>query len=144
MVRCFGDPVGNQKTQTNERTCFQEVRATGLQMRGTKTNAFMARRGAVAWFLSKLSGGQPALLLDPCCSVLRKGFNGGYKYRRIQVTGEERYTDEPLKNAYSHPHDALQYVALESGGVQATMPRAAPSRNVPAHRVTDKATGLLG
>lgn len=147
MIRCFGDPAGNQKAQTDEKTCFQEVRNAGLQIRAPqdKSNSFPARRSAVAWFLSKLTGGQPAMLLDPCCGVLRKGFNGGYKYRRIQVTGEERYTEEPAKNKYSHPHDALQYVALESGGLQATMPKGQQTRRqAPAHQVTDRATGVLG
>ena len=139
----FGDPAGNQKAQTDERTCFQEVKAAGLRIRGAKTNGFVARRGAVAWFLSKLSGGQPTLVLDPCCAMLRKGFNGGYKYRRIQVVGEERFTEEPLKNGYSHPHDALQYVALESGGVQATA-RPAQNRRMPPLHISDSATGVLG
>lgn len=120
LIVCIGDPAGAQKAQTDEKSCFDEVKATGLKIRPAKSNAWLPRRGAVAWFLSKLSGGQPMLLLDPCCKVLRKGFNGGYKYRRIQVIGEERYTDVPAKNGYSHPHDGLQYVAMESGGLQAT------------------------
>lgn len=144
MIRVFGDPAGNQKAQTDERSCFDEVRAAGLSVRAAKTNAYLPRRGAVAWFLSKLSGGQPTMLLDPCCTVLRKGFNGGYKYRRIQVTGEERYTDEPLKNAYSHPHDALQYVALEHGGVQALMKDKRPSAAARPFRIADRSTGVLG
>lgn len=144
MIRVFGDPAGNQKAQTDERSCFDEVRAAGLSVRAAKTNAYLPRRGAVAWFLSKLSGGQPTLLLDPCCAVLRKGFNGGYKYRRIQVTGEERYTDEPMKNAYSHPHDALQYVALEHGGVQALMKDGRPPVQARPFRVADRSTGVLG
>jgi hypothetical protein len=142
MIRCFGDPAGKQKAQTDEKTCEQEVRAVGLHIRGARTNGFVARRSGVAWFLSKLSGGQPMFVLDPCCAVLRKGFNGGYKYRRIQVTGEERYTDEPVKNAYSHPHDALQYVALESGGVQA-MQEAPPPPRLPRFRIADAATGVM-
>jgi len=142
LIRCFGDPAGNQKAQTDERTCFQEVRGAGLNVRGAKTNGFGARRGAVAWFLNKLSGGQPMLLLDPCCGVLRKGFNGGYKYRRIQVTGEERYADEPNKNQYSHPHDALQYVALESGGIQALVVPQKPARTVDYSRHIDREMGL--
>ena len=136
LIRCFGDPAGNQKAQTDERTCFQEVRAADLSIRGARTNAFKARRDGVAWFLSKLSGGHPMFLLDgKACPVLRKGFNGGYKYRRIQVTGEERFTEEPMKNAYSHPHDALQYVALESGGVQAML--AEQMRNRPQPKTVD-------
>ena len=145
MIRLFGDPAGNQKAQTDEKTCFQEVRAADLQISSARTNAFLARRGSVAWFLSKLIGGQPALLLDPCCVMLRKGFNGGYKYRRVQVVGEERYTDEPVKNGYSHPHDGLQYVALESGGVQAMGPqKQQPTRRVENFRQSHAETGLLG
>lgn len=119
MIECFGDPAGKQKAQTDERSCFQEVDEAGLSIRAAQTNAFLPRRDAVAWFLTRLADGQPTFLLNKKCAVLRKGFNGGYKFRRIQVTGEERYTEEPLKNAYSHPHDALQYVATESGGLQA-------------------------
>lgn len=120
LILCIGDPAGAQKSQqTDEKTCFTEVKAAGLKIRAARSNSFLPRRGAVAWFLSKLSGGQPMYLMDPCCSVLRKGFNGGYKYRRIQVIGEERFTEEPMKNSYSHPHDALQYVAMETGGLQA-------------------------
>lgn len=47
--------------------------------------------------------------LTRTCKALRKGFNGGYRYRQLQVAGDERYTDEPDKNQYSHIHDAAQY-----------------------------------
>lgn len=119
LIRCIGDPAGEQKSQADAKTCFEEAKAAGLKIKAAVTNSFLPRRGAVAWFMSKLSVGKPMLVLDPCCHLLRKGFNGGYKYRRVQVTGEERYTDEPVKNRFSHPHDALQYIALEYGGVQA-------------------------
>jgi hypothetical protein len=37
---------------------------------------------------------------------------GRYQFRRVKVSGSaERYHDEPEKNEYSHPHDALQYAA---------------------------------
>lgn len=126
MIVFIGDPAGEQKAQTDEKSCFDEVRAKKLKIRPAKSNAWLPRRGAVAWFLSKLSGGQPTFLLDPVCTVLRKGFNGGYKYRRIKVTGEERFADEPVKNKYSHPHDALQYAAMESGGIQALQAQSRP------------------
>lgn len=146
MIQGFGDPAGEQKAQTDEKTCFQEVKAAGVRIRAPqhlKGNSFVARRSAVAWFLSKLSGGQPTFLLDgKACPVLRKGFNGGYKYRRIQVTGEERYTEEPAKNAYSHPHDALQYVACEIGGIQAVKPPP-KTPTLPVFRPADAATGVL-
>ena len=122
MMRVRGDPAGRQRAQTDERSCFDELLAAKIPIEPAKTNAWLARRGAVAWFLGRLVDGKPALLLSERCSTLRKGFNGAYRYRRLQVAGQERYTEEPEKNAYSHPHDALQYAALEYGGVEAMKP----------------------
>jgi len=140
LIVCIGDPAGAQKAQTDEKSCFQEVKAKKLKIRAAKSNAWLPRRGGVVWYLSKLTGGRPAFLLDPCCTVLRKGFNGGYKYRRIQVVGEERYTDEPMKNKYSHPHDALQYAAMESGGKQA-IPERSPRQHVTEFEPHDPEVG---
>jgi hypothetical protein len=39
--------------------------------------------------------------------------------------GEERFAERPLKNAYSHIHDALQYAALAA---------EEPGRKTPARR----------
>ena len=51
--------------------------------------------------------------------MLRKGFQGRYAYRRMQIGGvEERFHDVPDKNEYSHPHDALQYVTARLFGNQ--------------------------
>lgn len=145
MIELIGDPAGEQKAQTDEKSCFQEVRAKNLRIRAAKTNAYLPRRGAVAWYLSKLIGGQPGFILDEDCKVLRKGFNGGYKYRRVQVTGDERYTDEPVKNKFSHPHDALQYAAMETGGIQAITQGQRPAApRLPTYRTRDSAAGMLG
>ena len=58
--------------------------------------------------------GKAGFLLSPSCNQLRKGFLGGYHYRRIQTSGE-RYEDRPNKNKFSHVHDALQYLMLGAG-----------------------------
>jgi hypothetical protein len=63
-----------------------------------------------------MTDGAPSVQLSPNCKTLRKGFNGAYKYRRLQIAGEERFTEKPDKNEFSHPHDALQYVALRLRG----------------------------
>mgnify|MGYP001593502366 CR=1 FL=1 len=138
MIVCIADPAGSQRAQTDEKSCFDEVKAKKLKIRSAKSNAWLPRRGSVAWFLSKLSSGQPMFLIDPCCKMLRKGFNGGYKYRRIQVIGEERYTEEPMKNSYSHPHDALQYVAMETGGLQSLKPKDAKQPSIPGWEPLDE------
>ena len=54
------------------------------------------------------------ILIDPKCNNLIKGFDGGYHYRRMQVSGE-RYDEKPNKNRFSHVHDALQYMLLGAG-----------------------------
>ena len=41
-------------------------------------------------------------------------FRSGYHYRRLQVSGD-RYDEKPLKNRYSHVHDALQYLMMGAG-----------------------------
>ena len=108
-----GDPAGVKRMDTDERTVFDELEDAGLPAKPASTNNFLPRRESVAGYLTRLIDGEPAFLLSPKAKVLRKGFNGGYRYRRIQVAGEARYKDEPDKNEYSHPHDALQYEGLK-------------------------------
>jgi len=109
-----GDPAGNRRADSDEKTCFMELAEAGIPAMPAITNEFLARREAVARYLTTLIDGIPGLVVSPEAKLIRKGFNGGYHYKRIQVTGEERYKDVPEKNSYSHPHDALQYAALFS------------------------------
>jgi len=50
------------------------------------------------------------MLIDPSCHRLINGFIAGYVYPEIGTTGI--YREEPLKNRFSHVHDALQYVMV--------------------------------
>jgi hypothetical protein len=109
-----GDPAGLARSDTDEKTCFMELAEEGIACVPASTNTFVGRREAVAKYLTRLVDGQPALLVDPSCDMIRRGFNGRYQYRRLQVVGEERYKDVPDKNDFSHLHDALQYAALHS------------------------------
>ena len=77
--------------------------------------------------------GKPAFLIDRRCQQLIKGFEGGYQYRRMEVSGE-RYADKPDKNMYSHIHDALQYMMLGSGEGRALINNQKPARAVVASR----------
>ena len=104
-----GDPAGNQRAQTDERTCFEILKGKGLQISAGEVSDTL-RIEAVKKPLNTMIAGKPGFLLHPRCKMLRKGFLGKYRYRRLQ-TSDERYTDKPEKNEYSHPHDALQYDA---------------------------------
>lgn len=105
----IGDPAGNMRAQTDERTCFDILHGKGIKISGGDQDPNI-RIESVKKPLSMLIEGKPAFTLDPECKTLRKGFLGGYQYRRM-MTSKERYADKPEKNRFSHIHDALQYVA---------------------------------
>lgn len=114
-VKIWGDPAGSSEVQTDERTCFEILEALGFVAEAAPSQNPTLRREAVASVLLRMVDGGPAILVDPSCKVLRKGFNGGYHYRRKQIVGEEMYDEKPVKNRWSHPHEALQYVMLGAG-----------------------------
>ena len=112
-VEIIGDPAGVQRAQTDEKTCFQILLENGFNARPADTNNTTGRLEAVRWWLSRLVGkGQPAMIISPHCRVLIKGYETGYAYRQLNISGEEKYTESPDKNRYSHPHDANQYLCL--------------------------------
>ncbi len=115
-IEAWGDPAGNARSQTDERTCMEIVKQyAGIDIRPAPSNEWTIRREAVASTLNRLVDGMPGLLLSPHCKMLRKGFAGGFQYKRVQVSGDERFHDKADKNKFSHPHDALQYLMLGSG-----------------------------
>jgi hypothetical protein len=107
-----GDPAGNIRAQTDERTCYQELLEAGIPSEPAPTNDFIPRREAVAFFLTRLADGQSGFILDPSCRQLRRGFIGRYRYERLRTNGSARYRDRPVKDDHSHIHDALQYACL--------------------------------
>ena len=114
--RGWGDPAGTQRSQVDERTPYDVVQAAGLPITPAHTNDFLKRREAVAHLLGKLTlGGQPALVLSPKVSRLRKAMGGGYAFKRVQMSGDERYRDMPDKNQHSHIAEALQYGVVGEG-----------------------------
>ena len=113
-VRIFGDPAGDFRAQTDESTPFQILRGAGLRATPAPSNSVDLRLEAVSSSLNKMVDGKPAFLIDRRCRTLIKGFEGGYQYKRMQVSGE-RFDDKPEKNMYSHIHDALQYLMLGAG-----------------------------
>lgn len=110
----YGDPSGIARGHDGV-TAIDIFRKVGIYITPAPTNKLAPRRDAVLSVLERLVKGEPGFVLDKSCSILRKGFNGGYKFRKIQISGEERYSEEPNKNEYSHVHDALQYLLCGGG-----------------------------
>ena len=113
-LKIFGDPAGDFRAQTDETTPFQILRQQGIQAFPAPSNDVGLRIESVEVSLNRMVDGKPGFLMNKSCNQLRKGFLGGYHYRRIQTAGE-RYDDKPNKNKYSHVHDALQYLMLGAG-----------------------------
>jgi len=107
------DPSGARRSEVDEtKSCYKELKECGFPVKLAYSNALEPRFSSVDNFLTKLVEGKPAFQLDPSCKLLRKGFNGEYKRRKLNISGSEIYADTPEKNAVSHPHEALQYACM--------------------------------
>lgn len=120
----IGDPAGAQRTAANVdiASCFDILHGRNIMIEPGE-QAIPIRVGAVKKLLNTMIGGKPRLIVHPRCRKLRKGFQGRYQYKRLKIAGaEEKYHDTPDKNSYSHPHDALQYVAAKLFGGDLRVP----------------------
>ena len=116
VVAATGDPSGTAMSQTRDETPFElfDVNA-GFTSQPASTNDFDIRVAALDDQLATLIGGQPAIVVDKRCITLVRGLAGAYCFRRIQVTGEERYRDVPDKGPASHVVEALHYGLMGAG-----------------------------
>lgn len=117
VIEGYGDPAGEQRAQTDEQTPFMIMSQEGVELWPAHTNDFTIRREVVAAAMTQLApNGKPVLQIGPDAVQLRKALAGGYKYKRLSVSGEERFQEIPMKNKYSHIADALQYLVLGALG----------------------------
>ena len=115
-LRFYGDPAGSHMPQTDEKSPFMIFRQAGIPVIAAPSNDPEVRIEAVEQCLNRMVDGDPCLLLSPTCITLKAGFEGGYQFRKKMVGGShDMFEDRPLKNHYSHAHDALQYLLLGGG-----------------------------
>lgn len=109
------DPSGARRDEIMAEFSFiGELNSLGIETVGALTNDISPRLSSVRFFLNKMIDGKPGFIMSrKGCPTLRKGFSKDYVYKRIAISGEERYKNIPDKNHASHPHDALQYSCLE-------------------------------
>jgi hypothetical protein len=122
----LGDPAGDNRGEGEGKTAIgilndvyvdeynDEPLAMGFQTEEAPTNDPTKRLDAVKQFLIRLVDGKPAIMFNrDMCPTLRKGLQGQYRYKKIQATGKtDVYHEKPVKDRFSHPQDALQYVML--------------------------------
>jgi hypothetical protein len=118
-IEYWGDPAGGYGSQNDDRTYFDIIRETaGVQIRPAPTTNLIGERiqTVESVLLRLVTGGVPALWVSRACKILRRGFNGGYKYKRLSVSGGARYEDKPDKRTrFADVHDALQYLLIGMG-----------------------------
>lgn len=115
-VEIYGDPAGEQRAQTDANTPFKILRAKGIQIQKAPDNDERMRHDSLARHMRRMTmTGQPGVLISPDCKYFRRGLAGGYKYRLIQVAGDERFHEKPEKNIYSHICEAGEYGLYGSG-----------------------------
>lgn len=115
----FGDPSAfwGADRQAGE-LAFMETVARGLNLSilPAPSNEPAIRQESVRWYLGHpIDGNTERLLICPSCEILIGGFAAHYKLTKQASAGA---TDvlAVAKNAYSHPHDALQYITLGHRG----------------------------
>lgn len=111
----IGDPAGQQRAQTDERSVFDILRAQGFRVIPARTNSLAARISAVDNFLTRTVDGGPMILFDKeHTDPLIKAMRGKYRYK-LNKNGS--MPDAPEK---SHPWsdlaDSLQYVCMHADG----------------------------
>ena len=112
----WGDPAGDERVQTDERTPYTILRNNGFNVRPAPTNDPGLRVDAVDGYLTTMVDGLAGFMIDPSCRMLRRGFEGKYCYEQSRVQAKDgEHRSSPKKNRFSHVHDALQYIALGSG-----------------------------
>lgn len=109
------DPAGNVRSQTDESTVLDVLRAEGFVCRPAKTNSIAARIAAVDSFLTRTVDGKPALLIDPEYNQeLILALAGKYRYKVRQDGSSE---DKPDKTRpWADLADGLEYLALHADG----------------------------
>jgi hypothetical protein len=119
----YGDPAGNQRAQTDEKTCVQTLREHyGINVVNGPV-ATAQRDIPIRKALSTLIQGKPQLLIDPRNTWLIEALKGGYKRKQVNDTVLDVVDD----NEYTHIVDALGYAVSminhQGEGPQPKMPR---------------------
>lgn len=105
-AQVWADPAGNQRAQSDGKSCYEILRSRGLVVRPAPQD-LETRLGSVRKVLTRAVGGDPGLLVDPGLHLLIKGLEGNYVYAR-KKDGELQ--NEPKKDRYSHIADCLEYL----------------------------------
>jgi len=108
------DIAAGSRGQVTDHTQLKVWNNLGLNCKLVKTNKPDIVVEALKAKFNTLIAGSPAIMISSKCKTLRKGLNGGYQYRRVNVSGD-KYAEKPDKGKYSHVCNALEYLVNGMG-----------------------------
>lgn len=108
----IGDPAGARRSDSDEGTCFKEMKNAGYIAKPAITNDPIVRIKVFDTLFSMYPDGEPLVLIDPACKFFIQALTAGYRYPKKKMSISESYGDKPEKNEYSHIVEAGQYGAL--------------------------------
>lgn len=118
MIRHVGDATVTQRSGGSGESAQQVARRVAGIVIEPMSNALQGRISAVSRLLTdRIAEETPRFYVSgKGCPTLRRGFLGAYKLEespRGDMIGAGRILLMPLKNSYSHVHDACQYGAVK-------------------------------
>lgn len=122
LGRVYGDPAGLDRDPLFAHTMFAHLQSQGFDARPAPTNDPRDRIESIKAPMRRYVEGKPGFLVHPRCKMLVRGLLGGWRFKRVQAAGEDRYMNVPTKNKYSHVCDAAGY-GLQSAGEGRSMRR---------------------
>lgn len=113
----WGDPAGGKRDEIFETASFEHLRIHhGINLEPAPTQDPKMRIGAIAGPCERMIDGKPGLLVNKrACPMLHKGLSGAWHFKRLAVSGDERFADKPSKNDESHICDGAGYGFLGVG-----------------------------
>jgi hypothetical protein len=117
LTESWGDPAGFKRDELFETSAFDHMRQRNIPISPAPTNDVKMRVQAIkAPFGRMMPDSRPGIIINARCKQLIKALAGKWCYRRLQVSGEERYSDVPCKDhPYSDVADALGYLLCGGG-----------------------------
>ncbi len=108
-----GDPSGTRRADSDEGTCFKEVKKAGYTARAAHTNDPDVRIKVFDDLFSEYPDMKPRIMIDPACKSFINAMRSNYRYKRKKLSAGEEYEAKPDKSQpCSHLVEGGQYGAM--------------------------------
>jgi hypothetical protein len=136
-IQFWGDPKGQDKVQSDEKTAYEVFDSFGMKVRPAPvpSNSIQTRLEVWEAGLTRMVDGKPGLLISPNCRSLKVALAGGYHWRKGDRT-------EPVKNRSSDFMDGGGYGLLGGGEGRAVRGRDHVGSSKPVSLMPQKRRSL--